>query len=694
MIEIYKKYHFGDMTAIYLHDKNTKLLGLTLLPTALEDKFCIKGRWNVESLVQVKAVGDPYPDGFSHGHTMRNSRTTRNLFFKEQLVEEKDNVTMVKTILQSDKLNVVHQLSYIEGEKTLTSVTKITNITESSLGIEMVSSYSVCGFSSLEEEERMGDFKLHRLRSKWSAEGKLDSARLLDLQLEPSWMRSGVQSVRYGEVGSMPVRKFFPWMVLEDEKYGYCIGSQLYHPASWQMEVYNRDDRIAFSGGIADREFGHWLKNLSSQETFLTPKAIITTCIGNVDEVSYRLTSAQKKNLTRVPEVEKNLPIVFNEFCTTWGSPSTENIKKIVGAVKGKGVKYCVIDAGWYAAKIGDWGNVGDWECNDTLFPGGLQDAVNAIQEGGMIPGIWFEFEIAGRGSKVFEKEDFLLKRDGIPIQTGNRRFLDMRKPEVIEYLAEKVIGILKKYNFGYLKVDYNDNLGIGCEGAESLGEGLRQNMEASQTFFRKIRREIPDIVIENCSSGGHRLEPSMQELVSMSSFSDAHECREIPIIAANVHRAILPAQSQIWAVFHKTDNEKRLYYSMANTLLGRMCLSGDIYDLSEKQWAIIDEGIRFYQECTPCIKEGKSEFYGLPITSYNHPVGWQGLVRSAENYNQTMIVVHTFKNAPDRIEIPLKGLMKIDRLYKREQVKVSIATDFLIIEAMEDYEGIGILLF
>lgn len=152
---------------------------------------------------------------------------------------------------------------------------------------------------------------------------------------------------------------------------------------------------------------------------------------------------------------------------------------------------------------------------------------------------------------------------------------MDLRKPEVIGYLTEKVIDFLKKYGFGYLKIDYNDTVGIGCDGAESLGEGLRQQVLASQEFIRKIQREIPDLVIENCASGGHRLEPSMLAITSMSSFSDAHECLEIPIIAANLHRAILPRQSQIWAVLRKTDSARRLYYSIVNTFLGRMCLSG-----------------------------------------------------------------------------------------------------------------------
>ena len=694
MRTIFHNYQLGDMSVFYILDIETELMGLIILPTALEDKIVLDGRWTVESLVQVKAVGDPYPDGFSHGHTMRNSRTTRNLKFINQNEEMKEGTTTIITILQSDKLRATHKLSLMQGDYTLTSTSEICNITENTIGIEMLSSYSICGFSSLEEEERMKDFKLHRLRSKWSAEGRLETSNLQHLQLEPSWMRSGVQSLRYGEVGSMPIRRFFPWMVLEDTKYGYCLGAQLYYPASWQMEVYNRDDRIACSGGIADREFGHWLKNLKSDETFITPKAVLTACIGDVDEASIRITSAQKENLSVVPKIEQTLPVVFNEFCTTWGSPSADNIRKIVNAIKNRGIQYCVIDAGWYAKNIGDWGNVGDWDINQNLFPGGFTEAVAIIKEAGMIPGLWFEIECVGRDSNAFNKEELLLTRDGYPIQTGIRRFWDMRKPEVIEYLSNKVIGILKEYGFGYLKIDYNDNLGIGCEGAESFGEGLRQSVLASQEFFRKIKREIPELVIENCSSGGHRLEPSMQQLASMSSFSDAHECPEIPIIAANLHRAILPAQSQIWAVLRKEDSAKRLHYSIANTFLGRMCLSGDVYDLTQEQWEIIEQGIHLYLKIAPIIRNGKSSYFGSEIKSYNHLEGWQVVVRRNKECNSMLIVANTFSNTPSKIEIPIDHKFKeIYETYMRNNVKTSITEHKLIIEGMEDFEGIVIWL-
>ena len=80
----------------------------------------------------------------------------------------------------------------------------------------------------------------------------------------------------------------------------------------------------------------------------------------------------------------------------------------------------------------------------------------------------------------------------------------------------------------------------------------------------------------------------------SMASFSDAHECVEIPIIAANLHRVILPRQSQIWAVIRETDSLKRMAYSVINTFLGRMCISGDVLHLTPEQWAVLEWAVSY----------------------------------------------------------------------------------------------------
>jgi alpha-galactosidase len=421
------------------------------------------------------------------------------------------------------------------------------------------------------------------------------------------------------------------------------------------MEVFRKDDFVALSGGQADREFGQWFKTLKAGETYDTPVATIGCIKGNIDQLAQRLSSAQERPLANLPKIENELPIVVNEWCTSWGSPTQENLQALAKRLQGTPAKYLVIDDGWAERPSGGCQQNGDWIINRKAFPDGLAVTCQAIREHGLIPGIWFEFEVCNPGSKAFDLTDHHLHRDGRVLQVGSRRFWDFRDPFTSDYLTKKVIHLLRDNGLGYLKVDYNDTIGFGVDGAESAGEGLRQHLEGMQSFFRKLREELPDLVIENCSSGGHRLEPSMMGLCAMGSFSDAHETREIPIIAANVQRLILPRQSQIWAVLRKGDTAQRLAYSLAATFLGRMCLSGEVHDLSPAQWQLTVSAMELYRRVYPIIRDGHSTFHGDIGKSWRHPQGWQAVLRTAKNGKRALLVVHTFgKSFPKSVEIPL----------------------------------------
>jgi alpha-galactosidase len=184
------------------------------------------------------------------------------------------------------------------------------------------------------------------------------------------------------------------------------------------------------------------------------------------------------------------------------------------------------------------------------------------------------------------------------------------------------------------------------------------------------MREELPDLVIENCSSGGHRLEPSMMGLCAMGSFSDAHETREIPIIAANLQRLILPRQSQIWAVLRKNDTAQRLAYSLAATFLGRMCLSGEVHDLSPAQWKLSVSAMELYRRVYPIIRDGHSTFHGETGKSWRHPQGWQAVLRTSKNGKRALFVAHTFGKAfPKSAQIPLaESGWKIDEAWPEKQ--------------------------
>lgn len=635
----------GTAAVRYYIETDTKVAGMILMPEnrshdAISDKDC-----KIEPLVQVKIQGDDYPGGFTHGHSMRSSETVfRFRYEAQQVLEENDSKTIV-TLLKDDRgLTIEHRLTWHYGYFAFEACSVFRNSSPEPVCLEMISSFSMGELTPFEPDDAPGTLMLHRLRSAWSAEGRLESRTAEELELEPAWAPFGTRCERFGQIGSMPVRKFFPYAVIEDRKNHVSWGVQLACPSSWQIEFSRTDKALCVSGGLADREFGHWLKRVEPGETFVTPKAILAVAEGGVDEVSRNMTGLHARCLDNQPSVENNLPIIFNEFCTTWGNPTEELIRKAADVLKGRRLTYFVIDCGWYKEDGRDWGNsMGDWKLCEALFPNGFEKTLDYIRSCGLIPGIWFEFEICGRQSDAFHLTQHLLKRDGYVITTADRRFWDMTDPFVHEYLTEKVIRFLQRYDIGYLKIDYNDNIGIGCDGSESYGEGLRQRVQATQQFIRKIQNQLPHLVIENCSSGGHRLEPSMLQLTSMSSFSDAHECVEIPIIAANLHRAVLPRQSQIWAVLRKEDSDRRLIYSLANTFLGRMCLSGDVFDLSTEQWDIVDKSIALYKKVAPTIRDGVSYRFGPAVSSYRHPEGWQAVIRVSTDQKQALAVVHTF---------------------------------------------------
>ena len=677
--EVLQEYKLGDMVAKYLIDRDSMQVGFQLLPEKVSQENIITDNCFMESLIQYKLTGDIYNEAYAGGCSMRNSESVRKLKFSEQTDESIGEQLQVNTIMMDeDGHRLIHHLVWLKNMPYVRISCTFENQSKRDCCLEMFESFSLGGLSPYMQGDGNGTLWLHRVRSVWSQEGRHETIPVEDLQLEPAWDPHAVRCERFGQAGSMPVNRFFPFAAIEARKNHIFWGAQIAHPASWQMEVYRKDNGLALSGGLADRELGHWMKHVEPGKNFTTPEAIVSTAqTDSFDIFTGRLTTAGLvEGFLKAPESEQDLPIVFNEYCTTWGNPSHENICEIVDAIKGKGFKYFVIDCGWYKENGIPWDiGMGDYEVSSELFPDGMEKTVQVIKDAGMIPGIWFEIENVGSASRAYHLTEHLLHKDNVVLTTYFRRFWDMQDPWVDEYLTDKVIGTLKKYGFGYMKIDYNETIGIGCDGAESPGEALRKNMEATVLFIEKVKEEVPGIVLENCASGGHRLEPKMMSVMSMASFSDAHECEEIPIIAANLHRVIHPTQSQIWAVIRQDDSLKRIAYSISNTFLGRMCISGDVTQLAPEKWNLIEQGISFYGKIKDIIKEGQSYRYGPKIKSARHPEGWQALLRVGKN-KQAYVVIHVFDGKlPEviEIELPEDAPDHIRQIYAHQEMEVSI---------------------
>ncbi|WEV64398.1 alpha-galactosidase [Bifidobacterium sp. ESL0732] len=712
--------HCG-MTALYRQNTSSGIVDFLLVPEGMQEQV-VRDDCMPEPLIQAKIIGDDYPGGYAQGRTMRGAPTTYAMHFTGQQVgKTKIGADSVVTKFRDERgLEYTHRLVFGTQSHAIEVQTEVTNISDKPVTFEMLSSFTLGSLTPFTNGMATGELTIHRMRSTWSAEGRLESRSTEELQLEPDWQEHVANSVRFGCVGSFPVRGWVPFIAVEDKATSVTWAAATTHASSWQIEAYRKDNGLSISGGIADREFGHWTHTVNPGETFCAPPAVLCVVKGGVDEASQALARHVRERL-ELPSsecwtAEGGLPVVFNEFCTTWGLPTEKSVLAQIEELKGKGVTYLVMDAGWFDSQpFHDSSRFGKWQVSSKSFPHGIRYVVDAIHRAGMKAGIWFEFEVVGRQEPdCFNKTEWLLKRDDLPITSENRRFWDMRNPEVQEYLHTRVIDFLRDNDFDYIKVDYNETIGIGCQtsgqNGRSLGDGLFDVVQASQSFFRRIRKELPDVTIEVCSSGGHRLVHSFMEIGAMASFSDAHECDEIPVIAGNMHRIIEPRQSQIWAVMRAEQTEAQERYRLVSGFLGRLCLSGDMGSLNAAQWGIVEKAIALYKTASDVIDDGVSAFYGTPISSYRNPSGWQAIVRRGcgKAQGKTLVVLHTFAhfNQDD-----MKGIVSLPvdsssataliclsgdepgKSFMRDDVKVQYCDGCLRISGLRDWDAVALVL-
>ncbi len=668
-------FDLGGTTVRYTRCPRSGIVEFSCFPTALKARLAtqreldsgphidgLPARWKPqyahqpEWLVQFKLAGTPEPALHQAGRSLRGSSDLAGLSFRSLNARElsEGGMEIITTLAHVRGFQLCQVLRWQAGRPFFQIHTEFHNATAVPLTLEYLPSFSLGGLTPFHPGEASEQLRLHRFRSAWSGEGRHEARLLEELQLERSWSGASRRIERFGQAGSLPVREFFPWAAIEDTAVGVMWGVQLSAPGSWHLEAGRCKDKVTLSGGLPCRDFGEWWKIIGPGESFASPPGVLACVHGEVSDLCAALTAAQVEAADQQPAWDHSLPMIFNEWCSSWGEPTHDDIVATAQRLAQTRTRILVIDDGWAEKPAGQGIQFnGDWVVDTKKFPNGLKPACDAIRALGLIPGLWFELEAATKGTKAFALLDRHLRRDGKVVQVGSRHFWNLRDLLTQAYLAEKVITRLREDGFGYLKVDYNETLPGGVDGAESPGEGLRQHLQAVQQFLTHIRRELPDLLIENCSSGGHRLEPSFQALCAMGCFSDSHETISIPIIAANLHYLILPRQSQVWCVIHASDTRQRLRYGLAATLLGRMCLSGDLQELSSEQLAEIKQSQAFYESAAPVIRDGRSRIYRAMSASWNHPRGWQAVVRHTEN--KALLVAHTFgMETPATLEVPL----------------------------------------
>ena len=291
-----------------------------------------------------------------------------------------------------------------------------------------------------------------------------------------------------------------PMLALLDN---YTNKSAVFHllpNCQWKMSakklpIYNLYETVVVETGFNDEVLN---LEVNENETISLPTVIFFEADSKVDFDGYKLQEVYNQLYKRT-----KMPVLFNSWLYCFDYLNVDNLLKQVDVASELGVEAFMIDAGWFG-NGSDWFNyAGDWQENQTSGPmGRLIEISNRVREKGMIFGLWFEPERAGKLSNLLStRKEFFF--DG--------KFFDFSNEKARKYMVKTISNLIEKYQIGWLKFDFNDTMPY-----DKSGSAFYRYIEGQKAFVNEIKNAYPNVYLTNCASGGYRME------LNQASFSDS----------------------------------------------------------------------------------------------------------------------------------------------------------------------------
>lgn len=547
---------------------------------------------------------------------LKEFRDDRNAVGRKIEVETQDEET---------GLAVTSHYQFYDGIAVVRAWTTLYNGGKEELGIEYVSSFAITGIEK--EGIRLPEDKLELWipHNGWQKELHWNRYRLDELGMsstQPEAIRRTSKTIGINNAGNWSTKEYIPMGYLYNEEAGSALYWQIEHNGSWYWEIGDQDGHLYLKLSGPTEHQSHWWKNLTPGESFESVPVSVGSLIGGFDEAMGELTK-YRRAIRRPNADNENLPVIFNDYMNClFADPTTEKELPLIEAAKEAGCEYYVIDAGWYADGFW-WDYVGEWLPSAKRFPNGLEEVTNRIVEKGMVPGVWLELEVMGIKCPLADQvpEDWYFIRHGKKVSDRSRYQLDFRNPAVQKYATDVIDRLVGDYRVGYIKMDYNIEPGIGTEiGADSFGEGLLGHERAYLAWLEGIFEKYPQLVIENCSSGGLRMDYAMLSRHSIQSTSDTEDYIRYSTIAANAPSALTPEQAAVWSYPLKEGDDEEAVFNMVNAMLLRIHQSGHLAQISRERFALVKEGIGYYKKIRKDLRQGLP-FWPIGPASYQD--GW-----------------------------------------------------------------------
>ena len=176
------------------------------------------------------------------------------------------------------------------------------------------------------------------------------------------------------------------------------------------------------------------------------------------------------------------------------------------------------LDAGWHTG-AGDfrhgksWANTtGNWTVDRERFPEGLKPVSDAVHEAGAKFMVWFEPERVVKGTQwATEHKEWMLDTEWPESSEQSTWYLfDLGNDEACDWLCKYYGDLIEENGIDYYRQDFNMlPAGYWRDADEPGRSGIKEirHIENLYKFWDYLLERFPGLLIDNCASGGKRLD-------------------------------------------------------------------------------------------------------------------------------------------------------------------------------------------
>ena len=347
---------------------------------------------------------------------------------------------------------------------------------------------------------------------------------------------------------------------------------------------------------------------LTPGQCFTTPEVHMGVVIGDLDAAVNEMHAHIRKSVLNMPEADASACYVGSGIGAEHRL-SVEASKFYIDQFAQMGAEVFIIDAGWQnpPGEEMNWQAVnGANKPHPDRYPNGIGEIRDYCHSKGLKFSMWIEIERLGMDCDILKQHpDWRLDNIFGEPWSEQQNLLDFTNPEAAKWAEDELTRMIQEFGLDMLRVDFNVSSDELFSMRDITGTGVKEcvalrHLQAVYGMYNRLKKRFPNVIFENCASGGGRTDLGMMKNFTHTWVSDWQRMPHSATITNGMTMALPPERVDRLCFGMSGHCYGSFDANMRNAMLSHMSLNviapfgGEV---NPKQMTFIQHSVGIYKD-------------------------------------------------------------------------------------------------